>query len=154
MASVNTITVSGNLTADPELRKTSSEVPYARMRVAVSHRILDQETKTWEERVDGFFAVTAWRTLATHAATSLRKGDRVTVTGRLHRRQYEADVGDGQTETRYVHEIEAEDLGASLRWRPWTRLEPRPVNDLEQDGQGGPATKDSEQEKQTVAPAA
>ena len=33
------------------------------------------------------------------AATALRKGDRVTVTGRMMRRPYEADLGEGKTET-------------------------------------------------------
>lgn len=137
MSSINTITVSGNLTADPELRRTSSEVPYAKMRVAVSHRVLNPETKQWEDRQDGFFNVTAWRDLAVHARTSLQKGDRVTVTGRMLRRPYEADIGDGKTETRHAHEIEADDMGPSLRWRAWTRLEPRPV--AVADGEGSDA---------------
>lgn len=145
MSSINTITVSGNLTADPDLRRTSSEIPYAKMRVAVSHRVLNPETKEWEDRQDGFFTVTAWRDLAVHARTSLQKGDRVTVTGRMLRRSYEADIGDGKTETRYAHEIEADDLGPSLRWRAWTRLEPRPVQvvTVEEDDQATPGTTES-----------
>lgn len=123
----NTITISGNLTADPELRKTSSEVPFTRLRVAVSHRVQNQETRDWEDRQDGFFVVTAWRELATHSRMSLQKGDRVTVTGKLIRRAYEATIGDGQTETRHIHEIEAEDLGPSLRWQAWSRMERRPM---------------------------
>lgn len=123
----NTITISGNLTADPELRKTGSEVPFVRLRVAVSHRVQNTETKEWEDRQDGFFVVTAWRELATHSRMTLQKGDRVTVSGKLIRRAYEASIGEGETETRHIHEIEAEDLGPSLRWQAWSRLDRRPV---------------------------
>ena len=139
----NTITVSGNLTADPELRRTGAEVPFARMRVAVSRRTQNADTKEWEDRQDGFFNVTAWRDLGQHAATALRKGDRVTVTGRMMRRPYEADLGEGKTETRYTHEIEAEDLGPSLRWQAWTRLEPRPVAVPQDRGEGADPAVDS-----------
>ena len=142
MTSVNTITVSGNLTADPELRRTSAEVPFARMRVAVSRRVQNTETKEWEDRQDGFFNVTAWRDLGQHAATALRKGDRVTVVGRMMRRPYEADLGEGKTETRYTHESEAEELGPSLRWQAWTRLEPRPVATHQDHGDDTGSTAD------------
>ncbi len=133
----NTITVVGNLTADPEIRRTGNDVPYIRMRVAVNTRFRNVDTKEWEERTDGFFSVTAWREMAEHCRRSLCKGDRVTVTGKLTRREYEAKVDGGGTETRNVHEIEADDIGASLRWRSWSRLEPRTVD---ADGTTSPAT--------------
>lgn len=121
----NTITVSGNLTGDPEVRKTGGDVPFTTFRMAVNRRVFVAETGTWEDRNDGFFKVVAWRELARHTAACLEKGDRVVVTGRLSRRPYEVQVDGGETETRYSVEIEADDIGGSMRWYQWRRLVPR-----------------------------
>lgn len=126
MSAPNFITVAGNLTADPEMRMTASEISFARIRIAVSRRILVADTGRWEDRQDGFFTVTCWRDMARHAHASLKKGDRVVVSGRLIRRQFEVKTEEG-TETRHVTEIEAEEIGASLRWGPWARMETRPL---------------------------
>ena len=49
---------------------------------------------------------------AEHLADSLAKGDRVMVTGRLRQRSWQIPEGD----KRSVTEIEADDVGASLKW--------------------------------------
>jgi single-strand DNA-binding protein len=59
-----------------------------------------------------FFRVSAWRDQASHLAESLRKGDRVLVVGRLRQRSWETPDG----ERRSLAEIEADDIGASLKW--------------------------------------
>jgi single-strand DNA-binding protein len=53
-----------------------------------------------------------WRGQAEHLADSLAKGDRVMVTGRLRQRSWETPEG----EKRSVAEIEADEVGASLRF--------------------------------------
>jgi single-strand DNA-binding protein len=53
-----------------------------------------------------------WRGQAEHLAESLSKGDRVMVTGRLRQRSWETPEG----EKRSVTELEAEEVGASLKW--------------------------------------
>jgi single-strand DNA-binding protein len=53
-----------------------------------------------------------WRGQAEHLAESLHKGDRVMVTGRLRQRSWETPEGD----KRSVTEIEADEVGASLKW--------------------------------------
>jgi single-strand DNA-binding protein len=53
-----------------------------------------------------------WRGQAEHLADSLTKGDRVMVTGRLRQRSWETPEGD----KRSVTELEAEEVGASLKW--------------------------------------
>jgi Single-strand binding protein family len=53
-----------------------------------------------------------WRSQAEHLADSLAKGDRVMVTGRLRQRSWEIPEGD----KRSVTEIEADEVGASLKW--------------------------------------
>jgi single-strand DNA-binding protein len=53
-----------------------------------------------------------WRDQAEHLADSLGKGDRVMVTGRLRQRNWETPEGD----KRSVTELEADEVGASLKW--------------------------------------
>ena len=53
-----------------------------------------------------------WRGQAEHLANSLAKGDRVMVTGRLRQRSWETPEG----EKRSVAEIEADEVGASLKF--------------------------------------
>lgn len=108
----NNVTLVGNLTADPELRFTQNGTAVANMRVAVNRRIRNNQTGDWEDRTDGFFNVVAWRTLAENANESLNKGTRVMVNGRLTERSFETQQG----ETRYVTEIEADEICPSLRW--------------------------------------
>ena len=56
--------------------------------------------------------VNVWRGQAEHLAESLSKGDRVMVTGRLCQRSWETPEGD----KRSVTELEADEVGASLKW--------------------------------------
>ena len=53
-----------------------------------------------------------WRGQAENLADSLTKGDRVMVTGRLRQRSWETPDG----EKRSVAEIEADEVGASLKF--------------------------------------
>ncbi len=112
MASDNTITVIGNLTAEPELRYTQSGVAVANCRVAVNRRIRNSQTNEWEDKLDGYFTVNVWRDYAENVAESLHKGDRVMIQGRLTSRSY--DDKDGVT--KWVTEIEADEICPSLRW--------------------------------------
>jgi single-strand DNA-binding protein len=107
---MNNVTVIGNLADDPELRYTPQGVPVTTVRVAVNRRVRNGEE--WEDRLDGFFTAILWREYAENVAESLRRGDRVLVTGRLSSRSYEAQDGT----TRWVTEIQAEEICPSLRW--------------------------------------
>jgi single-strand DNA-binding protein len=110
MANENHIVVIGNLADDPERRFTNNGTSVASFRVAVTPRV--QEGGTWRDGDTSFFRVSAWRDQASHLAESLRKGGRVLVVGRLRQRSWETPDG----ERRSVAEIEAEDVGASLKW--------------------------------------
>ena len=112
MANENTIVVVGNLADDPELRYTPNGTPVANCRVAVNRRRKNSQTNEWEEFLDGFFTVNVWRDHAENVAETLHKGDRVLVQGRLISRSYETQQG----ETRWVTEIEADEICPSLRW--------------------------------------
>ncbi|MPZ87056.1 MAG: single-stranded DNA-binding protein [Nitriliruptorales bacterium] len=112
MATDNMITIVGNLTDDPELRFTPNGVAVANVRVAVNRRIRNSQTNEWEDRLDGYFTVNVWRDYAENVAESLRRGTRVLVTGRLISRSYQ----DKEGQTRWVTEIEADEICPSLRW--------------------------------------
>jgi single-strand DNA-binding protein len=66
----------------------------------------------WTDGETSFFTVNCWRALAENAAESLTRGTRVVVTGRLKQRSWENQEGEKRT----VIEIEADDLGPSLKW--------------------------------------
>jgi single-strand DNA-binding protein len=107
----NSITITGNLTRDPEMRYTPSGVSKTTFGVAVNRSWRNQQTQEWEEQTS-FFNVVAWRQLAENASASLTKGTRVIVTGRLEQRSWETDQG----EKRSIVEIVADDIAPSLRW--------------------------------------
>ena len=112
MAVDNAITIVGNLTDDPELRFTPNGVAVTSCRVAVNQRRFNRESNSWDDKLDGFFTCNVWREQAENVASSLTKGTRVVVIGRLKSRSYE----DREGQTRWVTEIEADEISPSLRW--------------------------------------
>jgi single-strand DNA-binding protein len=106
----NQVTVVGNLTRDPELRYTPSGAAVAKFGLAVNRSYTNRNGEKVEDT--SFFNVNAWRQLAENVAESLSVGTRVVVSGRLQSRSWETE--DGQKRT--VIEIEADDVGPSLRW--------------------------------------
>jgi single-strand DNA-binding protein len=103
MPADNHTTIVGNLVEDPEVRFTNNGI-------AVAQRV--QQDGQWRDGDTSFFKVNVWRGQAEHLAESLGKGDRVMVTGRLRQRSWETPEGD----KRSVTELEAEEVGASLKW--------------------------------------
>ena len=104
------ITTIGNLTSDPDLRFTPSGKAVATVRIAVNHRI--RQGEEWVDGEPSFYDVTVWEKLAEHAADSLRKGDRILVTGQVHTEAW--TDSDGTKRIKQVI-IDAE-IGASLRF--------------------------------------
>lgn len=120
----NSVTLVGNVTKDPELRFTTGGRGVASFGLAVSRRY--QVNNEWQEQTS-FFNVVAWGTLGENAAASLNKGHRIVVTGRLEQRSYETKEG----EKRSVVEINADEIGPSLRW---ARVE---IEKIARDGGAG-----------------
>ena len=110
MAADNHTTIIGNLAEDPEVRFTHTGIAVTNLRVAVTQRV--QQDGQWRDGETSFFKVNLWRGQAENLAESLAKGDRVMVTGRLRQRSWETPEGD----KRSVAEIEADEVGASLKW--------------------------------------
>jgi len=105
-----TMTLVGNLVADPELRYTPQGQPVARFRVASTPRFHDKASGEWKDGEALFLTCNAWRQAGENAAESLERGSRVIVIGRLRQRTYEKDG-----EKRTVYELEVDEVGVSLR---------------------------------------
>ena len=127
MASDTTITVVGNLTADPELRFTPSGAAVANFTVASTPRIYDRQSGEWKDGEALFLRCNIWREAAENVAESLTRGARVIVTGRLKQRSFETREGEKRT----VVEVEVDEIGPSLRYAT------AKVNKASRSGGGG-----------------
>lgn len=111
MASVNAVTVIGNLTRDPDLRYTQAGLAVCNASIACNRRWQNKSTQEWEEKVS-YLDVTVWGTQGQNAADSLRKGDRIFVTGRFEQRSWEDDTGNKRSKIELVADV----VGPSLEW--------------------------------------
>jgi single-strand DNA-binding protein len=108
MATGNTVTISGNLTRNPDLRFTAAGRATATFGVAVNNDWTDTVGER-HETVD-FFDIVVWGKLAENTAESLTKGQEVLIAGRLQFRSWETDEGDRRSKV----EITATHIGAGL----------------------------------------
>jgi single-strand DNA-binding protein len=127
VAGDTTITVVGNLTADPELRFTPSGAAVANFTVASTPRIYDRQSGEWKDGEALFLRCNIWREAAENVAESLTRGARVIVTGRLKQRSFETREGEKRT----VVEVEVDEIGPSLRYAT------AKVNKASRSGGGG-----------------
>ena len=107
-----TLTLIGNLIADPELRVTSGGDPVASFTVAATPRILDRGSGKWSDGDTLYLRCSAWRQLGENVAESLNSGTRVWVQGRLKQRTFETREGEKRT----VIEMDVDEIGPSLRY--------------------------------------
>ncbi|MFI8976852.1 single-stranded DNA-binding protein [Nocardia asteroides] len=111
MAGDTSITVIGNLTADPELRFTPAGAAVANFTVASTPRVFDKNKNEWVDAETLFLRCSIWREAAENVAGSLTRGMRIIVSGRLKQRSYETKDGEKRT----VVELEVDEVGPSLR---------------------------------------
>lgn len=107
-----TITVSGQLARDIELRYTSSGKPVASGRVGHTPQRYDRDSGGYVDGETLWLSFSLWGKAAENLAASVGKGDRIIVTGRLKSRSFLQQGGDRRT----VQEIEADDVGVSTKW--------------------------------------
>jgi len=88
---MNSVIISGRLTADPELRYTPNNVPVCTFIVAV-----DRPTK--DDDAD-FPVVVAWRQTAEFVSKYLAKGRKVIVKGEIRTRNYDDKDGNKRKAT-------------------------------------------------------
>ena len=130
-----TITVQGGLTAAPEMRYSQAGVPIASGTVASTDRYMDRQTNEWKDGKKLFVRWSAFKDLAENiAASMLDKGAQVTVTGKLHTREYE----DREGNKRSSMELEVTDFAVSLK-----RATAQVTRTTSQGGQGGHQTSNA-----------
>ncbi len=127
MAGETTITIVGNLTADPELRFTPSGAAVANFTVASTPRTFDRQSNDWKDGETLFMRCSVWRDAAENVAESLHRGTRVVVSGRLKSRSYDTKEGEKRT----VMELDVDEVGPSLRYAS------AKVTKAERGGSGG-----------------
>lgn len=88
---MNRLFITGNLTRDPELRKTTSGISVCTFTVAVNRR----KTQNQQQPEADFFRVSAWRELGENCAKWLIKGKKVCVIGPVSVSTYSGQ--DGKT---------------------------------------------------------
>ena len=137
MSYETTTTVVGNLTADPELRHTSTGVARATFTVASTSRLQDGASGEWRDGATIFLSCSAWRRTAERLSRCLRKGDRVVVAGRL--RQCVVQTEGGQR--RSTIELIADEVALSLRSPVLRAVRPPSGGTAQQDGGGNRQTE-------------
>jgi len=121
------VTLVGNLTGDPELRFTPSGSAVANFTIASTPRTFDRQSNEFKDGETLFMRCSIWREAAENVAESLTKGTRVVVTGRMKSRSYTTKEGENRT----VIELEADEIGPSLRYAT------AKVNRTQRGGGGG-----------------
>jgi len=127
MANETTLTVTGNLTNDPELRFTPSGSAVTNFTIASTPRTFDKQSNEWKDGETLFLRSSVWREAAENVAESLTKGMGVIAQGRLKSRSYETKEGEKRT----VIEFEVDDIGPSLKYAN------AKVNRTQRSGNGG-----------------
>jgi len=101
---INQLTITGNLTREPELRNLPSGQAVCNIRIAHNERRKNSAGE-WSDS-PAYFDVTIWSGLGEYLAKNLTKGQKVVVAGRLKWREYEGSDG----EKRQVVDITADSV--------------------------------------------
>ena len=112
MASDNSVTFVGQLTADPELRHTKKRIAVASFTIARNDRFFDKESEEWVDGDPTFLRCSLWREYGENFAESVGKGDRVFVIGKLQQNEFTDKEGN----ERITLELNVEEAGPALRF--------------------------------------
>ena len=87
---INSVNISGNLTRDPELRRTAGGTAVLTIGVAVNDRRKNPQTGEWED-YPNFVDCTMFGTRAEKLSGMLGKGSKVAIGGKLRYSSWEKD---------------------------------------------------------------
>ncbi|MVU77426.1 single-stranded DNA-binding protein [Nocardia sp. ET3-3] len=132
MSGETTLTIIGNLTADPTIRfMNDTGDAVVNFTVASTPRVFDSKSKQWKDGAPVFMRCTQWREPGQNVADSLIKGSRVVVVGKLQQREYT----DREGIKRQVMEVVADEVGVSLKYAV-----AKPVRSKSRSSNGRPST--------------
>ena len=103
MASFNKVILMGNMTADPELKQTTSGISVCSFSIAVQRRFARADQN--QQNVD-FINVVTWRQQAEFVSRYFKKGSNILVCGQLQTRTW----NDNQGQKRYATEVVADEV--------------------------------------------
>jgi single-strand DNA-binding protein len=92
ISNINRVVLTGNLTADPDLRSLPSGTSVCKLRLAVNSRRKDSSTGEYVDKPN-YFDVTVWGGQGESCARFLSKGRPVAIDGRLEWREWQQDGG-------------------------------------------------------------
>lgn len=107
----DTMTLSGFVATTPRHLITAEGLSVTSFRLASNLRRFDRSKNSWVDAGTNWYSVSTYRQLASNVVGSIRKGDRVLVTGRLRISEW----GDGDKRGVNI-DLDAEALGHDLRW--------------------------------------
>lgn len=107
----DTITLTGLVATTPKYLKTAEGLSITSFRLASTQRRYDRNEQKWVDGETNWFTVATFRQLATNVVSSVQKGQRVVVTGRLRVRDWSTDDKKGTNV-----EVDADALGHDLSW--------------------------------------
>lgn len=151
MASLNKVTLIGNLGADPEIRYTQNSTAVANISIATTERWKDKQTGQPKEETEWHRCI-AYRRQAEIAGEYLKKGSKVYIEGRLKTRKW---TGQDNVE-RYTTEIVINEL-KMLDSRQDAGARPQQANQNQQgyqQPQSQNVQQNSQQRQQNAAPPA
>ena len=94
---MNKVMLVGRLTKDPEVKNTSSNVPFCNFTIAVDRKFKDGNG----QRQADFINCVAWRQTASFIGSYFHKGSRIGLVGSIQTRNFEDNSG----QKRYVTEV-------------------------------------------------
>jgi len=107
----DTYSVTGLVATTPRHLVTQDGLPITSFRLAAAFKKFDRTKNRWVDAETNWFTITSFRQLAVNTATSVSKGDRVMVIGKLRVRDWDNGERAGTSV-----EIEAENIGHDLLW--------------------------------------
>ena len=139
----DTITLTGLVATVPNHIVTGAGLSITNFRLASTQRRYDRRDQKWVDGETNWYTVTTFRQLANNVVSSVQKGQRVVVTGRLRIRDWSTEEKKGTS-----IEVDAEAVGHDLSWgtAQFTRSTATAVADAESEAdttEGGETTVDS-----------
>ena len=134
----DTIAVTGVVATPPSIISTGDDLHITSFRLASTQRRFDRARDRWVDGETNWFTVTTFRQLAENVGTSVVKGDKVVVTGRLRVRDWE----NGEKKGTNV-DIEAVAVGHNLAWGTTTFTKATPASNAA-DADDDPAAVETE----------
>ncbi len=107
----DTITLTGLVATEPRHIVTSESLAITNFRLASAQRKFDRAQDRWVDVDTNWYTITSFRQLAINSAASIKKGERVVVTGRLRIREWDNGERNGMN-----IDIEADAIGHDMSW--------------------------------------